>query len=183
MKFHQTALGGVYVVSLEPRHDERGSFARAFCSQEFAAHGISMTIVQTNGSVSHRRGTVRGMHLQVAPAPEAKLVRCIRGAILDVAADLRPGSPTFGQWIGVELTEDNGDALYLPAGFAHGFQTLTDGAAILYHTSALYTPEAVRGVRYDDPVLDIRWPLPISVISQQDCEWPLLDAGSPQPPR
>jgi dTDP-4-dehydrorhamnose 3,5-epimerase len=183
MKFRETALGGVYIVSLEPRRDERGSFARIFCVDEFAAHGIPMTIVQSNGSASHHRGTVRGMHLQVDPAPEAKLVRCTRGAILDVAADLRPGSPTYGQWIGVELTEDNGDALYLPEGFAHGFQTLTDGATMLYHTSAPYTPEAVRGARYDDPVLDIRWPLPISVISQQDREWPLLDGGSPRPTR
>jgi dTDP-4-dehydrorhamnose 3,5-epimerase len=116
------------------------------------------------------------MHLQVHPAPEAKLVRCMRGAILDVAADLRPGSATFGHWVGVTLTEENGDALYVPEGFAHGFQALSDGAAILYDTTAPYTPEAVRGARHDDPVLDIRWPLPISVISQQDREWPLLDA-------
>jgi dTDP-4-dehydrorhamnose 3,5-epimerase len=181
MKFRETTLGGVYVVSLEPRRDDRGSFARAFCIEEFAAHGIPMTIVQSNGSVSRRRGTVRGMHLQVDPAPEAKLVRCTRGAVLDVAADLRPGSQTYGRWIGVELTEENGDALYIPEGFAHGFQTLSDDAAILYHTSAPYTPAAVRGARYDDPVLDIRWPLPVAVISQQDREWPLLQAGSLQP--
>lgn len=176
MRFRETALAGVYVVSLEHRGDERGSFARAFCLEEFGKQGIPMAIVQTNVSVSRRRGTVRGMHLQVHPAAEAKLVRCTRGAVLDVAADLRPGSATYGQWIGVELTEDNGDALYLPESCAHGFQTLTDDAAILYDTSAPYTPEAVRGVRYDDPVLDIRWPLPVSVISQQDREWPWLDA-------
>jgi dTDP-4-dehydrorhamnose 3,5-epimerase len=176
MKFSETALAGVYVVSPEHRRDERGSFARAFCIEEFTSHDIPMTIVQSNMSVSRWRGTVRGMHLQVHPAPEAKLVRCTRGAVLDVAADLRPGSATFGQWVGVNLTEDNGDALYVPEGFAHGFQTLSDDAAILYDTSAPYTPEAVRGARYDDPILDIRWPLPISVISRQDREWPLLDA-------
>jgi dTDP-4-dehydrorhamnose 3,5-epimerase len=177
MRFKETALAGVYVVSPEPRRDERGAFARAFCIEEFAARGIPMTIAQSNMSVSRRRGTVRGMHLQVHPAAEAKLVRCTRGAVLDVAADLRPGSATYGQWVGVRLTEDDGDALYVPEGFAHGFQALSDDAAILYDTSAPYTPAAVRGARYDDPVLDIRWPLPVSVISQQDREWPLLDAS------
>lgn len=183
MRFRKTRLAGVYVVSLEHRRDERGSFARVFCIEEFGDHGIPMTIVQTNMSVSRQRGTVRGMHLQVDPAADAKLVRCTRGAILDVAADLRPDSATYGQWVGVELTADEGDALYLPKGCAHGFQTLTDDAAILYDTSAPYTPEAVRGARYDDPVLDIRWPLPISVISLQDRGWPLLAAGAPQPIR
>jgi dTDP-4-dehydrorhamnose 3,5-epimerase len=180
MKFAPTNLPGVFVLSLERRTDERGFFARTFCTRELAEQGIPMAVAQSNVSITRARGTVRGMHFQVEPAAEAKLVRCTRGAIFDVAADVRPGSPTYGRSIGVELSEDNGDALYVPEGFAHGFQTLTDDAAILYDTSAPYTPDAVQGARYDDPALDIRWPLPVSVISEQDREWPLLSAW-PQP--
>jgi dTDP-4-dehydrorhamnose 3,5-epimerase len=181
MKFTETDVPDVLVVSLERRHDERGFFARAFCVDEFAEAGVPMTIVQSNVSSTRRCGTVRGMHLQVAPALEAKLVRCTRGAIFDVAADLRPESPTYGRWIGVELTEDNGDALYVPEGCAHGFQTLTDDAAIRYDASAAYMPEAVRGARHDDPLLDVRWPLPISVISTQDRTWPPLGGPGTTP--
>lgn len=181
MKFVETTVPDAFVLHLERREDDRGYFARAFCTREMADNGIPMAIAQTNVSVTHQRGTVRGMHFQVDPAPEAKLVRCTRGAIFDVVADLRDGSDTYGHWVGVELTEDNGDALYVPEGCAHGFQTLTDGAAISYDTTAHYTPEAVRGARHDDPVLQIRWPLQISVISAQDRSWPLLDTDATQP--
>jgi dTDP-4-dehydrorhamnose 3,5-epimerase len=181
MQFTETAVPGAFVVDLEPRADERGFFARAFCTTEFAEHGIPMTVVQSNVSVTRQSGTVRGLHLQTAPALEAKLVRCTRGAIFDVAADVRPDSPTYGTWVGVELTEDNGTSLYVPEGCAHGFQTLTDNAAILYDASAPYTPGATAGIRYDDPVLNVNWPLPVTVISDQDRGWPLLDAGAAQP--
>lgn len=180
MKFTETDVPGAFLVHLEQRRDDRGFFARAFCSEEFAANGTPMTIVQSNVSLTHQRGTVRGMHLQVAPGLEAKLVRCTRGAIYDVAADVRPGSPTYGRWVGFELTADNGDALYVPEGCAHGFQALTDDAAIRYDASAAYTPEAVRGARHDDPLLEVGWPLPVSVISDQDANWPLL--GGPDAP-
>lgn len=180
MQFTPTAVAGAFVVDLEPRRDDRGYFARAFCTDEFADHGIPMTVVQTNVSVTTRAGTVRGLHLQVAPALEAKLVRCTRGAIYDVAADVRPGSPTHGAWVGVELTEDNGTALYVPQGCAHGFQALTDGATMLYDASAPFTPSAATGVRHDDPAVGVRWPLPVTVISEQDRTWPLQDAGLPR---
>lgn len=178
MRFTETAVNGAFIVSLEPRRDERGFFARAFCTTEFAEHGIPMTVAQTNVSVTRQRGTVRGLHLQSEPAPEAKFVRCTRGAIFDVAADVRPGSATYGKWVGVELTEDNDNALYVPEGCAHGFQTLTDDAAILYDTSAPYTPDAAGGVRYDDPVLNVEWPIRVTVMSQQDRQWPLLEPPS-----
>jgi dTDP-4-dehydrorhamnose 3,5-epimerase len=135
-----------------------------------------MAISQSNLSVTTRRGTVRGMHFQVEPAPEAKLVRCPRGAMYDVVADVRPDSPTYGTWFGVELTQDNHDALYLPPGCAHGFQTLVDDTVMCYDASAPHTPHAVRGARYDDPVLDVRWPLEVTVISDQDRSWPPLPA-------
>jgi dTDP-4-dehydrorhamnose 3,5-epimerase len=184
MQFTETPIAGAYIVSLEPRRDDRGFFARAYAADEMAAAGIPMTISQSNLSVTHRRGTVRGMHFQVDPSPEAKLVRCPRGAMYDVVADVREDSPTYGSWFGVELTEDNHEALYLPRGCAHGFQTLVDETVMYYDASAPYTPEAVRGARYDDPVLDIRWPLPVAVISEQDTSWPSLPdpyaaAGSP----
>jgi dTDP-4-dehydrorhamnose 3,5-epimerase len=178
MQFNETAVSGAFVVSLEPRHDERGFFARAFCTTEFAEHRIPMAVAQSNVSVTEKRGTVRGLHLQTDPAPEAKLVRCTRGAIFDVVADVRPCSATYGTWEGVELTEDNGNALYVPEGCAHGFQTLTDNAAILYDTSAPYTPGATGGVRYDDPTLNVDWPIRVTVMSQQDRQWPLLEPRS-----
>lgn len=176
MRFTPTAVDGAVVVDLERRTDERGFFARAFCSREFAEQGIRMTVAQTNVSATARAGTVRGLHLQTAPAPEAKLVRCTRGAVFDVVADVRPGSPTYGTWVGVDLTEDNGTALYVPEGCAHGFQALADGAAILYDATVPYHPDAATGVRYDDPVLEVAWPLDVTVVSDQDRTWPLLDA-------
>lgn len=174
MRFTETTLIGAFVVSLERREDDRGYFARAYCANEFADHGIALPIIQSNISRTTQRGTIRGLHLQMAPALEAKLVRCIRGAIFDVAADVRPDSPTFGQWVGVELTEDSGDALYVPEGCAHGFQTLTPDAAILYDASAPYDGAAATGVRYDDPVLGITWPLEATAVSAKDRAWPLL---------
>jgi len=174
MKFTETPINGAFVVGIEPRTDERGFFARAYAAEEMAAVGIPMTISQSNISVTRIRGTVRGMHFQVEPAPEAKLVRCPRGAMYDVVADVRPDSPTYGSWFGVELTQYNNDALYLPLGCAHGFQTLVDDTVMYYDASAPYTPDAVRGARYDDPILEVIWPLPVAMISEQDRSWPLL---------
>lgn len=178
MLFTPTAVDGAVVVDLEPRRDDRGFFARRFDVEEFRAHGMTTVIAQSNVSTTKQRGTVRGMHYQTHPALESKLVRCTRGAIFDVAVDVRPGSPTYGQWVGVELTEGNGRALYVPEGCAHGFQTLVDGSAILYDASAPYTSQAVRGVRYDDPVIAVQWPIEVTVVSEQDTSWPLLESSA-----
>lgn len=175
MIFHETALGGAFVVEVERRGDERGFFARTFDVQEFAAHGLKPGVAQCNLSFNHRAGTLRGMHYQVPPAAETKLVRCTRGAVLDVIVDLRPGSPTYLQHVAVELSEDNRRALYVPELFAHGYQTLTDGAEVSYHVGEFYTPGFERGLRPDDPRLGIRWPLPVTVISEKDAAWPLLE--------
>ncbi len=175
MKFSGTPLDGVIVVDLERRSDARGSFARAFCTDEFVAQGLNPSVVQSNLSVNPHKGTLRGMHWQAPPAGEAKLIRCVRGALYDVAVDVRPGSPTEGGWFGVELTEENGRALYVGEGFAHGFQTLSDDVTAFYQVSHAYTPGAERGLRYDDPALGISWPLPVTLISDKDAAWPLLD--------
>ena len=172
MEFTEISLPGAWVVRLKKIEDERGYFARAWCREEFAQHGLNPDMVQLNAGFSRRRGTVRGMHFQLAPHAEAKFVRCTRGAIYDVIIDLRHGSSTFGQWHGVELTADNGLMLYAPEGFAHGYQTLTDDTEMYYMTSAAYSPAAARGVRYDDPAFGVRWPLPVSVISAADRDWP-----------
>ena len=182
MIFTETDIEGAFIVDIEPRHDDRGFFARRFDKEEFAARGITMVIMQSNVSVTRRRGTVRGLHYQVAPALESKLVRCTRGSVFDVAVDLRPASPTHMRWFGVEMTDHSGRALYVPEGCAHGFQTLTDDAAILYDASAAYAPNAVRGVRYDDPLLRIAWPIDVTVVSGQDTAWPWLEEGSPHDP-
>lgn len=176
MQFEPTHVDGAYVIELERREDDRGFFARRFDVDAFAAHGLTTRIVQSNVSVTRRRGTVRGLHLQLAPALESKLVRCTRGAIFDVVVDLRPGSSTFGRWTGVELSEENERSLYVPPGCAHGFQALSDNVAILYDASAAYAPDAATGVRYDDPAFDIEWPLDVTVVSEQDRRWPLLDS-------
>jgi len=170
--FTETKLAGAFIIDLEQRADERGFFARSFCAREFAAHGLNPQVVNTNVSHSARRGTLRGMHFQRPPHAEAKLVRCTRGAIYDVIIDLRAGSPTLGQWLGVELTAANYRQLYVPEGFAHGFQTLEDEADVVYQVSEFYTPGAEGGLRYDDPAFGIRWPLPVSVISPKDAAWP-----------
>lgn len=173
MIFTPTELPDVVVVDLEPREDERGFFARAWCAREFAAAGLSTDLVQCNLSFNEELGTLRGMHFQRSPHAEAKLVRCTRGAIYDVAVDLRPGSPTHRRWVGVELTAENRRALYVPEGFAHGYQTLAGGTETFYQVSEWYTPEAEGGVRWNDPAFGIDWPLPDDpVLSPKDASWP-----------
>jgi dTDP-4-dehydrorhamnose 3,5-epimerase len=171
MIFTPTKLVGAFLVDLEERRDERGFFARAFCAREFEAHGLVPTVVQTNMSFNHKAGTLRGMHYQIAPATETKYIRCLRGAIHDVIVDLRPDSPTYLQHLAVDLTAENRRALYVPALFGHGFQTLADDTEVLYEVSAYYTPELERGARYDDPAFGITWSRPVSVISPKDLSW------------
>jgi dTDP-4-dehydrorhamnose 3,5-epimerase len=174
MKFINTALQDAFIIELEKKSDHRGFFARTFCAQEFAEHGLKPTVAQCNLSFNHKKGTVRGMHYQISPATETKLVRCTQGAIYDVIIDMRPESPTFLSYIGVELTPDNYRALYVPAMFAHGYQTLTDDSEVMYQVSEFYTPGYERGLRYNDPDLQIDWPLDVTVISEKDANWPLL---------
>jgi dTDP-4-dehydrorhamnose 3,5-epimerase len=173
--FTETRLKGCFIVDVERREDERGFFARVFCQREFADLGLETGVAQANAALSSKRGTLRGMHFQYPPAVEAKLVRCTRGAILDVIVDLRPESETYLQHVAVELSSDNDRALYVPGRFAHGYQTLEDGTAILYHASAFYTPNAECGLRYDDTRLAIDWPLPIAAVSAKDCGFALLE--------
>jgi dTDP-4-dehydrorhamnose 3,5-epimerase len=174
MQFLQTPLPGAWVVELELLGDERGWFARTFDAEEFRARGLNDAVVQCNASFNARSGTLRGMHYQAEPHGESKLVRCVRGAIFDVAVDLRPGSPTRCRWHGVELSAQNRRALYIPAGLAHGFQTLTDDCEVLYQMGHHYVPEAARGVRWDDPAFAIEWPQPPAerVISEKDRAYP-----------
>jgi dTDP-4-dehydrorhamnose 3,5-epimerase len=174
MLFVQTPLAGAFIIELEQKSDPRGFFARSFCMTEFEAHGLKPVVAQCNLSYNHRRGTLRGMHYQVAPATEAKLVRCTRGAIYDVIVDLRPDSPTYMQHFGAELTEENRKALYVPDMFAHGYLALSDGAEVTYQVSEAYTPGCERGLRFDDPALKIEWPIPVTVMSDKDRDWPLL---------
>lgn len=178
MIFTECSISGAFTIAMTPHLDERGRFMRAWCTREFAEHGLVFLPVQANMGFSHRRGTVRGMHLQTHPAQEAKLVRCTRGAVFDVLVDMRPASPTFRRWYGVTLSAEQGDMLYVPEHCAHGYQTLEDSSEILYQTSAFYSPDAVRGFRFDDPCLRITWPLPASDVSEQDKSWPLLHSGS-----
>ncbi len=176
MLFSETKLGGAYVIDLERFDDHRGSFLRSWCRREFDERGLASEFVQGNISINPRRGTLRGLHYQLPPHREAKLMRCVRGRILDVIVDMRPDSPTFRQWVGVELQAECYRMLYVPEGFAHGFQTLTDDVEVHYMVSNYYAPEAARGLRYDDPGLGIDWPLSVTMISQADREWPLLDS-------
>jgi len=175
MIFNKTALKGAYVVELEPHTDDRGQFARTWCREEFARHGLDVEVAQGNVSVNPTRGTLRGLHWQVAPHGEIKLVRCVRGAIYDVIVDVDPRSPSFGGWIGVTLTPASQRMLYVPQGFAHGFQTLADDTEVDYLLSSPYVAAAGRGLRYDDPALAIAWPLPVTRISDQDRSWPLFE--------
>ena len=175
MIFTETPLKGAFIIDVDLREDERGFFARTFCQREFAEHGLKVDVAQGNLSFNHKAGTLRGMHYQLAPAAETKLVRCTRGAILDVIVDLRPESATYLQHVAVELSEDNRRARYVPELFAHGDQALTDGAEVTYQVGEFYTPGYERGLRHDDPVLGIQWPLPVTVISGKDAAWPLLD--------
>lgn len=175
MNFIETRLKGAFIVEAEPRGDERGFFARVFCQREFEDWGLEANVAQTNVGVSVKRGTLRGMHFQYPPAIEAKLMQCIHGAILDVIVDLRPESPTYLEHVAVELSSDRPRALYVPGRFAHGYQTLQDGSAILYQASTFYTPSAESGLRYDDPRLAIAWPLPVTAVSGKDSNFALLD--------
>ena len=172
MIFTETQLKGAYIIEIEKLKDNRGFFARAWCQKEFEEHGLTPRVVQANVSSNKKKGTLRGMHYQIAPYEETKLVRCTRGAIYDVIIDLRQGSPTFKQWMGVELTESNYKMLYVPENFAHGFQTLEDNAEVTYQVSQFYTPGSESGIRWDDPLFGIRWPLEVQVISDKDKCWP-----------
>jgi len=176
MKFEETSLKDAWIIDLEPFVDARGYFARTFCANEFAAHGIDPKFVQSNLSHNHQRGTVRGMHIQNAPAEESKLIRCVRGALYDVIIDLRPNSPTYLMHLGVELTADNKRMLYVPKGFAHGYQALQDDTEAMYMVGEFYTPEYERGFRYNDPIFAIQWPLTVEVISEKDAAWPLFES-------
>ncbi len=174
MRFTQTPLPGVWVVELDLLADERGWFARSFDAEEFQARGLNPAVVQCNTSFNARSGTLRGMHYQAEPHGESKLVRCVRGAIFDVAVDLRPDSPTYRRWHGVELSAGNRCAFYIPAGLAHGLQILADDCEVLYQMGRRYVPEAARGVRWDDPVFEIEWPAPhgARIISEKDRAYP-----------
>jgi dTDP-4-dehydrorhamnose 3,5-epimerase len=178
MRFTETQLPGAFIIDIQPLEDERGFFARGFCERELAEHGLIPRVVQANISFNRRKGTLRGMHSQVAPHEETKLVRCTRGALYDVIVDLRPDSSTYLQWTGVELTADNRRALFVPQGFAHGFQTLQDDTEAFYQVSEFYTPAAERGLRHDDPAIGIDWPLAVASISAKDAAWP--DVQAPQ---
>jgi dTDP-4-dehydrorhamnose 3,5-epimerase len=168
MIFTETKLKGAYIIDLERREDERGFFARAFCQNEFAAHGLKPVIAQANIASNLKKGTLRGMHFQYPPAAETKLVRCTRGAILDIIVDLRPESPTYLQHVAVQLDEDNMRALYVPERFAHGYQALADKTDTSYQVGEFYTPNSEGGLMYNDPRLGLEWPLPVSVISAKD---------------
>ena len=180
MKFTETVLSGAYIIDIEPRQDNRGFFARAFCQNEFKAHGLKPVIAQANVAFNNLKGTLRGMHFQFPPAAETKVVRCTRGAILDIIVDLRPESPTYLQHIEVELNEDNHRALYVPERFAHGYQVLADKTETSYQVGEFYTPGCEGGLLYNDPRLGLKWPLPVEVISEKDHAWALLDAQEPE---
>lgn len=175
MKFTAIPLPGAFLIDLEPRSDERGFFARAFCREEFHKAGLKADFVQFNDSYSAQRGTLRGMHFQLAPHAEVKLVRCLSGALFDVILDLRPGSATFGQWFGAELSPQNRTMMYVPEGFAHGFITLQPATEVLYFVTAFYSPTRERGVRWNDPRFGIEWPLEPVVISDRDRAHPDFD--------
>ncbi|RZS79355.1 dTDP-4-dehydrorhamnose 3,5-epimerase [Phyllobacterium myrsinacearum] len=176
MRFTETELSGAWLVETLPHHDARGSFARTFCTQEFREHGLAAEFVQHSASHSLTMHTVRGMHFQKAPHAEVKLVSCIRGAVWDVIIDLRPDSRSYRRYAGFELSEGNHRQLYIPKGFAHGFQTLSNDAVVSYLISEFYHPAAADGVRFDDPAFAIDWPAPPAVLSEKDRSWPLLGA-------
>jgi dTDP-4-dehydrorhamnose 3,5-epimerase len=175
MIFNETELAGAFVLDLERREDNRGYFARAFCQREFQDHGLKPVIAQANVAFNRFRGSVRGMHFQFPPAAETKLVRCTRGAILDIIVDLRPESATYLEHISVELSADNGRALYVPERFAHGYQVLEDGTETSYQVGEFYAPSLEGGLRFDDPRLGLEWPLEVTEMSEKDRAWPALD--------
>ena len=176
MRFIKTTFADAWLMEPEPIRDERGYFARTFCTRAFAERGLETQFVQHSRSFSAREGTLRGMHYQAAPHTEVKVVSCVTGAIYDVIVDLRPNSRTYRTWQGFELSAANGCQLYVPAGFAHGFQTLTDAAELNYLISVFYEPSASTGISHDDPTIGIRWPLPVAVISERDRSWGRLAA-------
>jgi dTDP-4-dehydrorhamnose 3,5-epimerase len=176
MIFTETKLKGAYIVDIEPREDSRGFFARAFCQNEFKAHGLKPVIAQANIAFNKAKGTLRGMHFQFPPVAETKFVRCTRGAILDIIVDLRPESPTFLQHISVELNEDNYRGLYVPERFAHGYQVLRDKTETSYQVGEFYQPGCEGGLLYNDPALGLSWPFPVSVISEKDQAWATFSA-------
>ena len=176
MQFTETKLKGSFIIDLDERFDRPGCFARTFCAEECADHGLKPNVIQCNLFFNYKKGTIRGMHYQIAPATETKLIRCTQGAIYDAIVDMRPGSPTYLSHISVELSAENHRALYVPEMFAHGYQALTDGAEVVYQVSEFYTPGYERGLRYNDPVFDIEWPLPVSEISEKEASWPLFES-------
>ena len=175
MKFIPTILNGSFTIQLDPINDERGWFARYFCKKEFSTIGHEKEWVQMNHSFSLKKGTLRGMHFQKPPHSEVKLVRCIQGSVFDVIIDLRKDSPTFLKWFGTELSAENKLMMYIPEGFAHGFQTLEDNSGLLYMHTAYYSPEAEDGLRYNDPQVNISWPIEISEISMRDTNHDILE--------
>lgn len=177
MRFGQTELGGAWLIEPVPVFDERGFFSRVFCTREFGEHGLENRFEQHSLSCSRLQGTVRGMHFQKDPHGEVKVVSCLKGAIWDVIVDLRAGSATFGQWRGFELTAENRCQLYIPKGFAHGFQTLVDDVEVYYLISAFYVPSAAAGFRHDDPAFGIDWPRPPAAMSEKDRSWPDFNAS------
>ncbi len=178
MIYHKTALQGAYVIELEPIADERGFFARSWCKDELESHGLNADLAQCSLSFNHKKGTLRGMHFQIPPYGETKLVRVTKGAVFDVIIDLRPQSSTYMKWIGAELSAENRNMLYIPNGFAHGFQTLADDTEVFYFISQDFHPEAARGVRWDDPAFKIIWPkVDHRVISSKDKNWPMFVLG------
>jgi dTDP-4-dehydrorhamnose 3,5-epimerase len=178
--FTETRLRGAFIIDLDRKEDTRGYFARAFCQEEFRAHGLEPVIAQGNIAYNRRKGTIRGMHFQYPPAAETKLVRCVRGAILDIIVDLRPESPTYLQHVAVELTGDNQRALYVPERFAHGYQALADDTYTTYSVGEFYTPNCEGGLMYNDAGLGLEWPLPVSVISDKDQRFPALRDVEPE---
>ncbi len=174
MRFLPTELDGVMLLQPERNEDERGYFARLWCEREFAEQGLNTNLTQINVSHNRVRGTLRGMHFQIAPHAEIKIVRCNRGSIFDVVVDVRSDSPTYCRWQGFQLNQANGDMLYIPEGFAHGFLTLSDDVEVYYQMSTGYSAESARGLRWDDPALGIYWPGEVKVISQRDQDWPRL---------
>lgn len=173
MIFRETKLPGAFVIEVQRLEDDRGFFGRSFCRHEFVNHGLNLDVAQCNLSFNRNAGTLRGMHYQAAPHAEDKLIRCTRGSLYDVIIDLRRDSPTFRQWVAVELTDENRHMLYIPKGFAHGFQTLIDNTEIFYQMSEFYHPESVRGVRWNDPIFGIQWPaVDMAILSDRDRNWP-----------
>jgi len=174
MIFHKTKIKDLYIIETELKADERGYFARVFCKKELANAGFKFEIVQINRSLNKKKGTIRGMHFQQEPKAEVKIVQCLRGAVYDVAVDLREDSQTYGQWVAEELTEDNKKMFFIPKGFAHGFQTLADNCEVQYFMSEFYSLGHGSGLRWDDPFFNIKWPIKNPILSEKDKNWPLI---------